>query len=141
MLRGVVWDEGDDLEDDDCGHGEEGEALGSNEWDEQPSQEDASKTAEIGGKGKARRKNATTSATTNIDNRRRWEPTPVFGMDSDDDEEDNNERNDNHDDNDDAEEDDDCEILFDSQDEDECDDLFAGVWNADVVRQRRMSRR
>jgi len=96
--------------------------------------------------------------TANIDNdklrRRCWEHTPVFGMDDeegvdDNDDEDDNESNerydeDNHeaaeDDNDDAD-DEDGQVLFDSQDEDECDDLFAGIWNADVVRERRMSRR
>lgn len=39
------------------------------------------------------------------------------------------------------EDEDDGEVLFDSQDEDECDELFAGIWNADVVRTRRDSRR
>jgi hypothetical protein len=28
-------------------------------------------------------------------------------------------------------------VLFDSEDEDECDDLFAGVWDPEVVRKRR----
>lgn len=28
-------------------------------------------------------------------------------------------------------------VVFDSEDEDECDDLFAGVWDAEVVRKRR----
>ena len=37
--------------------------------------------------------------------------------------------------------DDNDEVLFDSQDEDECDDLFAGMWNPQVVRLRRDSKR
>lgn len=36
--------------------------------------------------------------------------------------------------------DDDSDISFDSQDEDECEDLFAGTWNAAVVRRRRRAR-
>jgi Yippee zinc-binding/DNA-binding /Mis18, centromere assembly len=28
-------------------------------------------------------------------------------------------------------------VLFDSEDEDECDDLFAGVWDPEVVKKRR----
>jgi len=28
-------------------------------------------------------------------------------------------------------------VVFDSEDEDECDDLFAGVWDAEVVGKRR----
>lgn len=28
-------------------------------------------------------------------------------------------------------------VVFDSEDEDECEDLFAGVWDAEVVRKRR----
>ena len=31
-------------------------------------------------------------------------------------------------------------VVFDSDDEDECDDIFAGVWNARVVEKRRQSR-
>ena len=38
---------------------------------------------------------------------------------------------------DDEDDDDNGDVLFDSQDEDECDELFAGIWDADVVRQRR----
>jgi len=29
------------------------------------------------------------------------------------------------------------DIVFDSEDEDECDDLFAGVWDAEVIAKRR----
>jgi len=29
-------------------------------------------------------------------------------------------------------------VVFDSEDEDECDDLFAGVWDAEVVAKRRV---
>jgi len=29
------------------------------------------------------------------------------------------------------------EVLFDSEDEDDCDDLFSGVWDAEVVAKRR----
>lgn len=32
------------------------------------------------------------------------------------------------------------EIEFDSEDEDECDDLFAGVWDPEVVKKRRERR-
>lgn len=32
------------------------------------------------------------------------------------------------------------EIMFDSQDEDECEDLFAGVWSPQVARRRRLRR-
>jgi hypothetical protein len=39
------------------------------------------------------------------------------------------------------EDDDDEELMFDSQDEDECADLFAGVWSPALARQRRSSRR
>ena len=35
---------------------------------------------------------------------------------------------------------DDEEIMFDSQDEDECEELFAGVWNPQVARRRRLRR-
>ncbi|KAJ4302491.1 hypothetical protein N0V88_002637 [Collariella sp. IMI 366227] len=31
-------------------------------------------------------------------------------------------------------------VVFDSDDEDECDDIFAGVWDPDVVAERRRSR-
>ena len=31
-------------------------------------------------------------------------------------------------------------VLFDSEDEDECDDLFAGVWDPEVVKKRRRRR-
>jgi hypothetical protein len=31
-------------------------------------------------------------------------------------------------------------VVFDSEDEDECEDLFAGVWNAEVVAKRRSRR-
>lgn len=34
----------------------------------------------------------------------------------------------------------DDEVLFDSQDEDECEDLFAGVWSPQVARRRRLRR-
>jgi len=36
-----------------------------------------------------------------------------------------------------AEEDDDGEVIFDSDDEDECEDIFAGTWDADLVAKRR----
>jgi hypothetical protein len=36
---------------------------------------------------------------------------------------------------------DDGVVVFDSDDEDECEDIFAGVWDAEVVAQRRRSRR
>ncbi len=36
--------------------------------------------------------------------------------------------------------DDDGVVLFDSDDEDECEDIFAGVWDADVVARRRRGR-
>lgn len=29
------------------------------------------------------------------------------------------------------------EVVFDSEDEDECEDLFAGVWDAEVAKKRR----
>lgn len=32
------------------------------------------------------------------------------------------------------------DVEFDSQDEDECEDLFAGVWSADLARKRRAGR-
>jgi len=32
------------------------------------------------------------------------------------------------------------EVEFDSEDEDECEDLFAGVWDAEVVKKRREQR-
>jgi hypothetical protein len=32
------------------------------------------------------------------------------------------------------------EVVFDSEDEDECEDLFAGVWDAEVVKRRRERR-
>lgn len=32
------------------------------------------------------------------------------------------------------------EVEFDSEDEDECEDLFAGVWDAEVVKKRRERR-
>lgn len=32
------------------------------------------------------------------------------------------------------------DIVFDSEDEDECDDLFAGTWDAEVVAKRRSRR-
>ena len=31
-------------------------------------------------------------------------------------------------------------VVFDSEDEDECEDLFAGVWDAEVVAKRRSRR-
>jgi hypothetical protein len=31
-------------------------------------------------------------------------------------------------------------VVFDSEDEDECEDLFAGVWGAEVVAKRRSRR-
>lgn len=39
----------------------------------------------------------------------------------------------------DEEEDDEDEIVFDSDDEDECEDVFAGTWDAETVAQRRRS--
>lgn len=39
-----------------------------------------------------------------------------------------------------VEDDDDDVVLFDSEDEDECEDLFAGVWDAVVVAKRRKKR-
>ena len=33
------------------------------------------------------------------------------------------------------------EVEFDSQDEDECEDLFAGVWSPQLARRRRRGRR
>jgi hypothetical protein len=32
---------------------------------------------------------------------------------------------------------DDGDVIFDSEDEDECDDLFAGTWDAEVIAKRR----
>lgn len=43
------------------------------------------------------------------------------------------------DDNGEAEEEGDV-VVFDSEDEDECDDLFAGVWDREVVAKRRSRR-
>jgi hypothetical protein len=36
-----------------------------------------------------------------------------------------------------GEEDNEDVVVFDSEDEDECEDLFAGVWDAEVVKKRR----
>jgi len=38
------------------------------------------------------------------------------------------------------EEENDGVIMFDSEDEDECDDLFAGIWDPEVVAKRRSRR-
>ncbi|KAG9239543.1 yippee zinc-binding/DNA-binding /Mis18, centromere assembly-domain-containing protein [Amylocarpus encephaloides] len=40
-----------------------------------------------------------------------------------------------------GEEEDDDVVVFDSEDEDECDDLFAGTWDREVVAKRRAKRR
>jgi len=36
---------------------------------------------------------------------------------------------------------DDDEIQFDSQDEDECEDLFAGIWSPQLAKRRRKNRK
>lgn len=72
-------------------------------------------------------------AFLNLPQRADREPQHDAGLTSDGDEEDKDE--------DDEYDDEDGEVLFDSQDEDECDELFAGIWNAEVVKTRRDSRR
>lgn len=42
--------------------------------------------------------------------------------------------------NEDEEEENEEEVLFDSEDEDECEDLFAGVWSPQLARRRRIRR-
>jgi len=173
VVVGVAWEEEEDDDDNGIETGREERRGRSGHVHTSSNSETAAKGSSWKGKGKGKGKEHTTTKpveaeskhrskplgirfldeTANIDDsklrRRRWEHTPVFGMDEeeeekdddgDDDDDDGNEANDDGDDTD-SDVDENGEVVFDSQDEDECEDLFAGIWNADVVRERRMSRR